>query len=183
MLVMALALLAAAPDAHVAPPWRLDLPLALVAQAPTSGVDTRVVPWMGARAARLLDHAPGELLMLGGDVTGWLGIGPNEGTSAVKASRLAGALEARGLLGVHALETATMGIRPYAYASALGGGAVLTLSVYDDSSMGLTPVWGLGCGAGIEIVAHLLSLRAELGAGVRDGGFALSSTMAAGVAF
>lgn len=180
---MALALLAAAPEEPAPPLWRLDLPVGLVAQAPTSGVDTRVVPWMGVRAARLLDGGAGSLLMLGGDVTGWLGVGPNEGTSAVKASRLSMALEARGLLGVNAVQTATAGIRPYLWGSAVGGGALITVAAFADQSLRLAPVWGLGAGAGVEITAHLLALRVELGGGARDGGFALTSNLAAGVAF
>lgn len=187
MLVTALLLVAAAP-ADLPPPqsppaWRADLPIALVAQAPASGVDTRLVPWLGVRVARLLDGPEGNRLLLGGDVSGWLGLGPNEGTSMVKASRFSGTLEARGLLGMNALQSASAGLRPYAYLSASGGGALVTVSAFADQSLRWLPVWGLGVGAGVEVTVRMVALRVELGAGVRDGGLALTSTMAAGVAF
>lgn len=180
---MALALLAVAPEEPAARSWRLDVPMGFTAQSPTSGVETRVVPWMGLRAARLLDHQRGELLLLGGDATFWLGSGPSEGTSVVRSSRFSGALEGRGLVGLNAFETATAGIRPYLYGSVVAGGGLVTLSAYADRSMVLVPVWGLGTGAGVELTTHLASLRVELGGGLRDGGFALSSSLAAGVAF
>jgi hypothetical protein len=180
---MALALMAAAPGAPAPPAWRLDVPVALVAQSPTSGVDTRVVPWFGVRAARLLTESSGGLLVLGGDVASWLGTGPLEGTKTVSASRLTGAIELRGLLGINAVQTAEAAIRPYGYLSALGGGALVTLAAYTDQSYRLLPEWGLGAGGGLEVRAHLAALRVELGGGLRDGGFALTSTLAAGVAF
>lgn len=183
MLLTALLLLASATSVPTAPLWRADLPVALVAQAPASGVDTRVVPWLGVRVARLLDAPPGQLVWLGGDASGVLGIGPNEGTSVVKASRFTCALEARGLAGVNALHSATTALRPYGYLAVDAGGALVVMSAFLDQSLRLVPVWGLGGGVGLEVTTHVVSLRVELGAGVRDGGLALTSTMAAGVAF
>lgn len=188
MLVSALLLLAAAQgdaaQGDVTPPvWRADLPLLLVAAAPTSGVETRVVPWLGVRVARWLDAPPEQLLVLGGDVGGMLGFGPTEGTSRVASSRLGAELEARGLVGLNALHTATTWLRPYGYGAVAIGGSLVTLSAYADRSTRALPLWGVGVGAGVEVTAHIAALRVELGAGVRDGAFALDSRLAAGLAF
>ncbi|MBI1947338.1 MAG: hypothetical protein HYS27_16710 [Deltaproteobacteria bacterium] len=183
MLVSALLLVAGATGEPPAPVWRLDLPVALVAQAPASGVDTRVVPWLGVRVARMLDAPNDQLLVFGGDAAAMLGFGPNEGTSKVRASRFGATLEGRGLAALNAFHTATVWVRPYGYGALQAGGAISTLSAYADQSLRLLPVWGLGAGAGLELTVHVVALRVELGAGVRDGAFALDSRLAVGAAF
>ena len=192
MLVSALLWLAVAPagttsaaptEVPAAPQWRVDAPLALIAQAPTSGNETRVAPWLGLRATRMLEAAPGQLVVFGGDVAGMLGYGPTEGTPRVNYAVLGVELDVRGLVAIDALHSATTWVRPYGYGGAQLGGALGILRAYDDQRFRPLPLWGLGAGLGLELVAHVLSLRVELGGGMRNGAFAIDSRFAAGAAF
>ncbi|MCC7072160.1 MAG: hypothetical protein IT383_12605 [Deltaproteobacteria bacterium] len=188
MLLSALLVLAAAPTdappgAPQAPVWRIDAPLVLVAQAPTSGNETRVTPWLGVRVTRMLEAPPEQLVVLGGDLAATLGYGPTEGTQRVNFARMGAALDARALLAVNALHSATTWLRPYGFGATHLGGELGILSAYDDQRYRFLPVWGLSAGLGVELTVHVLSLRVDLGAGTRNGGFALESSFGVGAAF
>ncbi len=183
MLVSVLLCLAADPGAPAAPQWRVDVPIALVAQPPTSADGARVAPWLGLRAAYMLEAPPDQLVVLGGDVAAMLGYGPNEGTSRVHAARVGAAIDARGIVALNVLHSATTWLRPYGFAGAELGGATAVVTAYDAQRYRLLPVWGARAGLGLELTVRVLSLRVDLGAGVRTGELALDSRFAVGAAF
>jgi hypothetical protein len=180
----ALALLAAA--APPADDWRIEAPLSVTASAPSSSFETTLVPWAGLRAGRSFffgdGAAEGGGPTAGFDLALHLGGGGREGTPQVEATRALGVLEGRALFSPARLSSTFSALTPYGFAGALvGGGAVETVAFEEKRLRGLA-TFGLRVGGGLELRVHRVITRVELGAGVRDLRFEVSSAVAVGLA-
>ena len=178
-----LALLASAPEQT----WRVEVPLSVNATAPSSNVETTVMPWLGARVGQLVPwRGPGIIdgspMLWGADAA--IAVGHvREGTPQVSAARTLAFVEGRGLFAPGRFSSTFSAFVPYAFLGASVGGGLLEVKAFDDARLRPQLTWGARAGAGAELQVHGLTTRLELGAGLRDLRFELTSALAFGVAF
>lgn len=178
-----LTLLACAPQA----PWRVELPLSLNASAPASNVETIVTPWIGVRLGQLAPWpgpglVDGNPMLWGADVAIALGH-VSDGTPQVSTARTSAFIEGRGLVAPGRFASTFSAFVPYGFLGVSAGGGVLEVKAFDDARLRPLFTWGARVGAGAELQVHALTTRLELGAGLRDLRFELTSALAIGVAF
>jgi hypothetical protein len=178
-LLLALAL--APPVEHVT----LDVPLVRTASAPASGVETVLVAWLVLRVGGVFDLSESTFsgFGLGGDLSLWGGGFESEGTAQVSATRFFAAAEARGLASWRAFSTTYAALTPHVFAGLRGGGGPSFITVFDDGRTSLLGLWGARAGLGLDLTIHHVLVRSDLGAGVRDGRFELSSGVSLGAVF
>lgn len=178
MHVIALVLaMAADPPVDV---WHVEVPLVATASAPSSNVETTLVLWPSLRF--------GKWATLGDDVAygfdgALLGSWQRDGTSEVATSRLLGAVEGRGLFSPARVASTHAAVVPYAFAGVLAGGGVLDTQAFQQNSSRAIGTWGARLGFGAFASIYGVTTSLELGAGMRDVRFELSSTLALGYAF
>lgn len=154
----------------------------LTAQARSSGVDTVVLPWIGARGGRTFALGGDEGPLAGLDV-GLAAGGGAEGTPQVRTTQTWVALEGRGLWAPGRDTSTFTAFMPYAFAGASLGVGLLHQEAFGGKLDDPVLTWAARVGGGAEIEVHHLVARVELGAGVRDLRFEVSSSISAGIAF
>ena len=188
LLSLALALALAPPtvDAPVERTWRVELPLALSATAPASNVETTVVPWLGVRVGRLMANEGAGLVEGSPTFTGFDGAlyaaSTREGTPEVGAARTLAFAEGRALWAPLAVQSTWSALVPYGFAGASAGGGWVEVKAFDESRVRPLFTWGARAGAGAELRIRAITTRVELGAGLRDLRFELTSALSLGLA-
>lgn len=156
--------------------WRVEAPLLLTASAPASNVETTVAPWIGLRAGTLsLDGAGFDGAVYFSTV--------RDGTPEVATSRTIVVAEARGLFAPTRFASTFTALVPYGFLGASAGGGVLEVKAFEDSRFRPLATWAARAGLGAELQVHRVSTRIELGAGLRDLRFEITSALSLGVAF
>lgn len=142
-----------------------ELTFGLGAEGASSGVETRLSPWPGARGGYLF--ALGERIRVGGDL-GLSFTADREGTSRVAVTRALLGLEAR-LLVAAGYGGRSARLLPYAFAGPFlsAGAGLFEADGESTSRLLLSP--GLRAGGGLLFRFRIVQLRIELGGGVRNG--------------
>jgi hypothetical protein len=174
--------LCAASVARADESWRLnvDVPLLLSAQQSVSQNGTAVSPAIGLRAGALV-FAPTPLAW-GGDLGAYVGSTGGGGTGQVGGGSTYGALEARGLVGA-VTRTEQAALTGYGFLGGLVGLGTTKLEAFGDVRERSFTTWGARGGVGGEVRFLAMLLRLELGVGVRDLRFEVSSSLSAGLSF
>jgi hypothetical protein len=160
--------------------WRVEGVLALNATSPASNVETTVAPWFGLRAGTL---APArDAASMGFDGALYAGT-VSEGTPQVKTSRTLAFVEGRGLFAPMRVSSTFSALVPYGFLGASLGGGVVEVRAFDEARFRPLFTWATRAGLGAELQVHSLMTRLELGVGLRDLRFELTSALSLGIAF
>jgi hypothetical protein len=155
----------------------VDLVGALEAEQASSNVGSTVVPWLGLRATHWFDVD--AHLRWGIDGALWCGGLNVGGTPQVSASRMFGAVEARGLVGQR-FASAHAAITPYGYVGVDVGGGALNEKVFAQTRSHALGTWAVSGGVGAALTLMGATLRLELGGGMRDAGPMVRTQLALG---
>jgi hypothetical protein len=161
-------------------PWHVELGVAATASAPASNVETKLLLWPSLRF--------GKWLALGSDVAygfdgAVLGSWERDGTSEVATTRALGAVEGRALFSPARVTSAHVAVVPYGFAGVLFGGGFVDTQAFSQSDARGIGTWGARAGFGGCASIYGVTTSLELGAGMRDLRFELSSTLALGYVF
>ena len=174
-LVVATAALAAPPVDAV----HVEVPFAMTAAAPASNVETALTPWLGVRAGKTIGLGDASFGFDGALYASWA----SSGTSQVSSSKTLFTLEARALFSPGRLASTYSSLSAYGFAGVLAGGGVVSTKAFPEDDARPIATWGARAGLGGTIAIHGVTTSVEIGAGVRDLRFELSSSLALGYAF
>lgn len=175
---------AAAQPTQASRTWSVDGLLLLSAGPPVSNRETTIQPWAGLRGAWLAPLGSDTSgLHLGVDASLLAAMPAGEGTPQVSSSRFAGGLEGRALIAPVRLASTFSALLPYGFVGLFLGAGAAQLAVFDEGRIKPLLTGSLRTGAGLELIVHGFTVRAELGAGMRDLRFDLTSGVGLGYAF